>query len=507
MAIGRPTLSRRWAPRLAASAAGAALALVFPAPNLWWWAFVGLVPILLLVRAAGSVAEGMWRAWFSACGFFATLHYWLLPHLWLFAVPLVLVMGLVWVPFGFAAWSLMRGQLHVSRALWALAGLPAVWLATEYLRSWDRLGGSWGALGLSQWSVPSILSIAALGGVWMVSALLLVTNVAGAVALAPGATRPARAGSLCIALVAVATTIVFASQRAQPRVEGGLRVGGVQAGVVHGPSDRLDRHERITRELVRTDPGVEVVVWGQSSVGFDVERNAQVRRRLLTLAADIDRPLLVNVDARLASGRIAKTAVVIDAEGLDDTYRKQRLVPFGEYIPLRSAFGWVENFTAAAKEDRVPGGEVTIFAVADVSVGPLISYESTFPDLRRALARLDVDMTVVQAGSTTFQGTWALPQQASFEAVRAVESGRSAALVAVSGTSAAFDAHGRELAWVPQDYVGSWAVDVPLSAKRTLFVRWGPWVPLIALAVTTILVGGWIRRVALTARRGPDTAS
>lgn len=449
----------------------------------------------------------MWRAWFGACGFFATLHYWLLPHLWLFAVPLVLLMGLVWVPFGAAAWLLMRGQLQVGRALAALVGLPSVWLATEYMRSWDRLGGSWGSLGLSQWSVPSILSVAALGGVWMVSALLLTTNVAAAVALAPDATRAARAGSMCTAFAAVAATLIFASQRPVPGVEGELRVGAVQAGVVHGPSDRLDQHERITRELVRTDPDVDVVVWGQSSVGYDVERNADVRRRLLTLAADIERPLLVNVDARLTSGGISKTALIIEAEGLGDSYRKQRLVPFGEYIPLRSVFGWVERLTAAAREDRAPGGELTVFTLAGVRVGPLISYESTFPDLRRALATLDVDMTLVQAGSTTFQGTWALPQQASFEAVRAVESGRSAVLVAVSGTSAAFDAEGRQLAWVPQDYVGSWAVDVPLSTHRTFFVRWGPWVPLIALGVTVVLAAVLIGRVALTARRRSDTAS
>jgi apolipoprotein N-acyltransferase len=88
--------------------------------------------------------------------------------------------------------------------------------------------------------------------------------------------------------------------------------------------------------------------------------------------------------------------------------------------------------------------------------------------MRRRHARAGVDLTLVQAAATTFQGTWPLPQQASFEAIRAIESGRPAVLIAVSGTSAAFDARGRRLAWVDQHETGAWKVAVPLSQERTL---------------------------------------
>jgi apolipoprotein N-acyltransferase len=106
--------------------------------------------------------------------------------------------------------------------------------------------------------------------------------------------------------------------------------------------------------------------------------------------------------------------------------------------------------------------------------------------MRRRHARAGVDLTIVQAAATTFQGTWALPQQASFEAVRAVESGRPAVLVAVSGTSAAFDAQGRRLAWVDQHETGAWTVTVPLSQEKTLFVRWGDWVPAACFVVLVV---------------------
>ena len=63
-----------------------------------------------------------------------------------------------------------------------------------------------------------------------------------------------------------------------------------------------------------------------------------------------------------------------------------------------------------------------------------------------------------------------MPQQASFEAVRAVESGRPAVLAAVSGTSVAFDARERRLIWVDQHETGAWIVAalaaIPLVAVR-----------------------------------------
>ena len=112
--------------------------------------------------------------------------------------------------------------------------------------------------------------------------------------------------------------------------------------------------------------------------------------------------------------------------------------------------------------------------------------------MRRRHARAGVDLTLVQAAATTFQGTWALPQQASLEAVRAVESGRPAVLVAVSGTSAAFDARGRRLAWVDEHETGAWTVAVPLSQEETLFVRWGDWVPaacFLVVAAAAVVAG------------------
>jgi len=474
--------ARRWALRALALVVGAGLALAFPAADAWWLAWVGLVPLLLLLALAGSSREAVWRSWLAASGFFVALHHWLLPHLGLFVLPAGAVTGAAWVPFGLAAHRLLRGRLSAPQAGLALVVLPSVWLTIEALRSWKHLGGTWGLLGLSQWRVRPVLAVASLGGVWLISFLLVTVNVGVAAAVAPGAATRARLLGGGAAVLLAGAAVAYGLLRPEPQVTGSLRVAGVQPGVVRDAQARLAAHLRLTRQLAGGDH--DLVVWGQSSVGVDPTQRPEVARRLRQAAATAGSDVLVNVDARTPTGRITKSTQQYTPDGLAGVYEKTRLVPFGEYIPLRPLLGWVTEFTEAAQVDRTPGDEPTTLRVAGVLVGPLISYESTFPDLHRTLARMGAELTLVQGSLTTFQGTWAHQQQASFEAVRAVESGRPAVLVAMSGTSAAFDSRGRRLAWVPPEERGTFLVDVPLSQEETPYVRLGDWVPLMAGAIT-----------------------
>ncbi|MER5627489.1 apolipoprotein N-acyltransferase [Streptosporangium sp. NPDC002544] len=483
----------RWGLRLLALLIGACLALAFPAVSAWWWAWVGLVPLLLLLARAGSFREAAWRSWLAAGGFFVTLHHWVLPYLGVFSVVAAGIVGLVWVPFGLAAYGLLR-RPSLARVLVAMLVLPSVWLTVEALRSWKHLGGTWGLLGLSQWTAGPVLAVAALGGVWLLSFLLVAVNIGITALLIPGAMLRTRLVGGGVAVVLAAAAVGYGILRPEPVVTGSMRVAGVQPGIVYGPQKRLAVHLRLTHELAGLDH--DVIVWGQSSVGLDPKQRPDVDRQLREAAAATGSDLLVNVDARGPSGQITKSTYQYTGKGLVATYAKQRLAPFGEYIPLRPLLGWIADYTGAPKQDRSPGDKLTTLNVSGLKVGPLISYESTFPDMRRDLARMGADVTIVQGSLTTFHGSWAHSQQAGFEAVRAVESGRPAVLVELDGTSAAFDARGRPLIWVPPEYRGTFIVDVPLSSEETLYVRLGDWVPLMSGAIViAAILGLAIRRV------------
>ncbi|HEX2159101.1 MAG TPA: hypothetical protein VHS79_19280, partial [Actinomycetes bacterium] len=213
----------RWAGRLAAPLLGAPLALAFPRPGWWWLALVGLVPVLLLAMAAPSGGEAAVRAWLGGTGFFLAVNAFLFPTVGPFMVPLAMLLAVTWLPVGWLAWALLGGAAEPhppvpgaptgrvtqprnagaglstaptpGRLAAALVLVPSAFVAGEALRSWEGLGGPWGLLGVSQWNAPALLSVAALGGVWGLSFLLVAVNVAVATAVGRRVPGPIRAAA------------------------------------------------------------------------------------------------------------------------------------------------------------------------------------------------------------------------------------------------------------------------------------------------------------------------
>jgi apolipoprotein N-acyltransferase len=502
--------SGRWAARLAALASGAALALAFPGPALWWLALVGLVPLLLLAAAAPTDREAAALAWLVGVGFFLAVNAFLVPKVGPFMVPLAMLVAVLWLPLGWLARRLLGRRAGGVRAgagrlALALLLLPSALVAGEAVRSWEGLGGPWGLLGASQWNQPRLLSVAALGGVWAVSFLLAAVNVAAAAALAGGVQARVRALAGAVAVALLLGAAGWWALRPAPPPAGTARVALVQPGVVGPVEARFRASEAASLELAAKGGPVDLVAWGESSVGRDPAANPADTARLAAVARAAGGPVLANVDARRGdgSGGIYKSALLVAEDGPAGSYDKMRLVPFGEYVPLRPLLGWVTRFTDAADLDRHRGSRLTVLPAGPFTVGPLVCFESTFPDLARNLAAKGADLVVVQTADTTFQESWGPAQHASLAAVRAVEAGRPVVQAAISGVSVAFDARGRRLAWQPATWRGAAVAEVPLSRERTPYVRAGDWLPAAcALALVTASLVAFGRRRSTAGQRG-----
>ena len=469
--------------RAAALVVGALPALAFPAPSWWWLAWFGLVPLLLVVRAAPTPWEASVRAWCGVAGFVLSTQYWLATSVGPLLVLLAIGLGALWLPWGWLAHRLLSAPVGVGRTVAALVVLPSAWVAAEVVRSWPWLGGPWASLGASQSNQPVTLASASLGGVWLTSFLLVAANTAVVAALVHR-DAPGRIVAL-VSLVACAA-LGPAWYLLGPSPAGGpaVRVALVQPGDIADSGERLAAGEALTATLAGQRP--DLVVWGESSVGQDLAGHPEVLARLTELSRRVGADLLVNVDAPAPGGGIYKSAVLIGEHGSLGSYQKTRLVPFGEYVPLRPLFGWITSHTKAAAEDRQRGRGPVVLRAGAVSVGPLVSYETLFPDLARREAQLGAALLVYQSSTSSFQGSWAQPQLAAEPAVRAVESGLPAVHVGLSGDSSAFDSRGRRLVWCPSGFRGVMVVSVPLGSNDTLYRRLGDWVPVMAFA---ILVG------------------
>jgi apolipoprotein N-acyltransferase len=185
--------------------------------------------------------------------------------------------------------------------------------------------------------------------------------------------------------------------------------------------------------------------------------------------------------------------VLLDRSGIVATYTKTRLVPFGEYIPFRQQLGWLTRISKAAPSNMIPGDGARVMTATlpggrRLKLGVLICFEAAFPDMSRADTRHGAQLIVYQTSDSTFQGSWAPAQHAALSAVRAAETGRPVVQAGLTGVTAAFDAQGRQLAWLgtTQRGVALVRLDLVPATNVTLFDRIGDTVPWAAIAISIL---------------------
>ncbi|MFE1287251.1 apolipoprotein N-acyltransferase [Streptomyces sp. NPDC058751] len=472
-----PWLASPWRRGILAVLAGALPVFAFPAPSWWWFAYVALVPWILLARSAPTGGRAAYDGWFGGFGFMLAVHHWLLPSLHVFTVVIAALLGALWVPWGLLVRRFLAGLPSPGRVGAALLVLPSGWLMVELVRSWQGLGGPWGLLGSSQWQVEPALRLASVGGVWLLSFLVVAVNVAVAVLVSVRESRvPAVAG--LVATAAATSAAWMWSPR--PDADGRVRIAVVQPGVVDGSTSgdrRFAREEALTRELVGR--GADLVVWGESSLGFDLADRPDMAVRVATLSREVGADILVNVDARRSDRPgIYKSSVLVGPHGpTGDRYDKMRLVPFGEYVPARSLLGWATSVGKAAGEDRMRGTEQVVMNVGHgLRVGPMVCFETAFPDMGRHLAQDGAEVLVAQSSTSSFQRSWAPEQHASLAALRAAETGRTMVHATLTGVSAVYGPDGGRVgSRLGTDTSGTMLYDVPLARGVTPYVRFGDW--------------------------------
>ncbi|MEZ0092945.1 apolipoprotein N-acyltransferase [Streptacidiphilus sp. EB129] len=495
-------LGRRAAMPLLAAVTGALPVLVFPTFGWWWFAYVCLVPLMLVLRAAPTGRRAMRLAWYGGLGFLVGVMSWLIPTLSVAILVVAALMGLFWVPWGWLVWRLLHGSPDAGRALAAVVLVPCGWLAIETIRSWQYLGGPWALLGASQYRQHAALVLASVGGVWLDSLVLVAVNTAVVVLIAAWG-RSAVAYATLTALAA--GTLAACAWAPQPRLTGATaEIAVVQPGGTTDLDDRTQHGEQITGGLVGTRP--DLVVWGESSLGYDLGARPDLTAQLAALSSRVGADLLVNVDAmRPGSGGIYKSSVLIGPQGLTgQRYDKIRLVPFGEYIPLRPVLGWIADLSKAAAVDRRRGSTPVVMTVPEpgggtLRIGPLVCFESAFPDMSRTLVRDGAQVVVIQSSTSTFQNTSAPEQHASLAALRAAETGRPVVQATLTGVSVAYDPLGRQVGrTLGKDDRGSATYPMPLATGSTLYDSWGNWVPTACCLLLALSGAGWF----VAARRG-----
>jgi apolipoprotein N-acyltransferase len=256
------------------------------------------------------------------------------------------------------------------------------------------------------------------------------------------------------------------------------------------------------------DGPVDLVIWPENVVnpGRYLDRE-QAFDEVAGLAATLDAPVLAGWFFPVSDTATANFQSIINPDGTEtDRYDKVRIVPFGEFVPLR---GLIE---AVAPNSGIPRRDVqigTLDPVLDSPVGPVgvsISWEGFFDTRARAAAQAGAQILTNPTNGSSYWLTQVQTQQVASNQLRAVENDRWVLQVAPTGFSAVVDADGnvRQRTGISERAVLTSTAE--MRQGRTLATIVGRWpvvlYGLLALAATQLM---WRRRSMGPAEAGPGT--
>jgi apolipoprotein N-acyltransferase len=499
------------APALAdwAAAVATSILLILSFPNFEFaaLAWIGLVPLLVVIARRPNPVRALILGWSAGTIFFYGSCYWLtysmvhyggLPTIvaYLLLIPGAIVVGLF--PGLFAL------VLAVVIRRWGSAALlfsPVVWVTFEYARL-GVTGQLWNAIGYSQAFHPSLIRTAEFGAVYAVGFVIVLVNATIALLLVRRTAKTIIASMLTLLL---ATTIVFYHRLfPQPIVDPIINRDtyvtiialqpNVPMTIVKTPEETeelLARHLSVSKQKLdetRGQPGSRLVIWPESPMNFAYASDRQFQEIVTRFVVENQTSLLFNSQEPAPVGGVYNSAVLINEKGRAiSQYDKIRLMPFGEYVPLPRWLPGASLITGIVG-DFTPGANYTLMPVSDYHrAGVFICIESAYPSIARTMTKGGANV-LINISNDGYLGPTAVMRQHLANAVfRAVENDRTVVRVTNSGITALIESDGviRDATKGFETDVRVWRMSEPFGAT-TFYTRNGDVVPIVCAAITLI---------------------
>tara|TARA_R110000751_G_scaffold306982_1_gene426967 strand:- start:704 stop:2038 length:1335 start_codon:yes stop_codon:yes gene_type:complete len=384
-----------------------------------------------------------------------------------------------------------------------LLAFAVCWSAFEWLRGHVLTGFPWNLIGYAWGVTDETLQAVSLFGIYGLGFLTIIVTAMPGLALGSSIARPGvwRWAPFAISLFGVLALWGFGALRlAGPTTADvpGVRLRVVQASIAQtikwdpGESARiLDRYLTLSTSPAPDQP--THIIWPETAVPYFIAEDAGVRNVMAAVVPPggtlVTGAMRRTADVQ-ASPALLNSLVAINASGdIIAAYDKIRLVPFGEYTPLRQILP-LQKMTEGSI-DYIPGDARTTLAIPGAPpAGPMICYEAIFPGEAWSGGQ---PQWLLNLTNDAWFGTSSGPYQHFLAArVRAIEEGLPLVRAANTGISAVTDAYGRIKQSLPLHTVG--VIDAALPAAldgRTIYASLGdaPHALAMLLSIAFILIG------------------
>ena len=349
--------------------------------------------------------------------------------------------------------------------------LAGFWVALEWIRSFVFTGFPWLLLAHSQWQRPAIIQPASIGGAYLVSFVLIFFGLSlGMYGCRIWAWHKSKLAGERVdrfgkftpefyvgcGFVMASLYMYIGDMPKSQNAEKVFRVGMVQtdfAGILNWDLSLAQGNLDVLKKLTLSLKGanVDIVAWSESATPpmWPVIGTKGIKEWCESVSKEVNAPIIMGNGAYFNEGGKVSSYnaafYVSEKNGLDENfYAKQKLVPFGEYLPSWCFF---------LKEAVVPVGGMTagqksVVFNCDIKgkirkISPIICYEDIFPQIARGAVKAGAEILYVCTNDSWYGregGAW---QHAAHSAFQAASFRKPLIRASVNGLSGVFDQYGR----------------------------------------------------------------
>ncbi len=527
-----------WRRLFVAALAGIVAALAAPPIYLIFALFFSLPVLVWILDGVNAQSSSMWNrapaafmtGWAFGFGYFAPNLYWVAEaflvdaDVFSWMIPFVVIL----FPLGlgiFHGFAVLFASLFWTSGLARIALLASGFAALEWVRGHIFTGFPWATMGYSAGAFEGLEQLAAYGGVYGLTFLVVFVGAAPAI-LAADDDETSRGFSgrvFVVAMILAATGAAWSVgasrlSGAQSEFEENVKLRLIQPNIAQNrkwdPKYRneifstfLELSDMATNPQVTGVKDVNHVVWPESALPFLLEANPRAREQIaellpenVTLITGALRRAPVGRPGEPDDNRSRNSVLVINHEGKTvASYDKAHLVPFGEYLPFASLLeplGLRQMVTLPGS--FVPGfGPRTIALQNAPPVSLLVCYEIIFP--RAVIDRDKRPGWILNVTNDAWFGESIGPRQHFAQSrMRAIEEGLPVVRVANTGISAVIDPYGRTLKSLPLGQRGVVDSALPKAIPPTFYATFGD-----KIVLMVILFGLGLALVLTILTRGP----
>jgi len=460
---------------------GLLLAASFPPLGLSNLAWVAMIPLMIVLRDM-PLRQAFGWGWLSG------LVFWLFSVSWLLRLAEtgtnIFVAVPAWISLAAycavytgaftlvtaAVWQAI-GSEKQWQSLWMLMVVPSMWVGFEYLRSTLFTGFSWNALGICQYRQIQIIQVSQLGGVYAVSAFVMVVNTALTFMAIRFMTLLSRQKirRVNVELMILLGTWLFCIWCYYDAVKvfkglknaTSVRIASVQPNIPQDKKwpekygnapDAVERETKLIYDKIREQAELailarpDLIVLPETCVPSLVKRDPACAAFISDLASRGSPILVGSMDCDLTADRdiFFNSSMLFDARGrLAGEYTKRHLVVFGEYLPFESVFPVIARM-APLGYSCTPGTTSTVFRLEKpaITFSSLICFEDTVASLACESVRNGARLLINQTNDAWFDGSAAAVQHMAHCVFRCVENRVPAVRSANTGVTCFIDSLG-----------------------------------------------------------------